>query len=280
MKDLKGKVAVITGAASGIGAGLARAFADEGMKLVIADIEADRLATVAKELEAKGAEVVSQVTDVSRKDQVIALADLAYEHFGAVHVLCNNAGVTGSSCPIWETPDEDWRWIMTVNLSGMLNGLQAFVPRMLAQDEEGVIMNTSSFVGLSTGSSSVYGISKHAITRLTEGLHYDLKEADSKLRAVLLAPGAVASDFGISERNRPKDLKLKLNAEDEEDRAGRRERIHNWLAKNGMPPDEVAQIALEGIREGRFYVFTNREEVETRVKKRMKGILEEGVPLD
>jgi NAD(P)-dependent dehydrogenase (short-subunit alcohol dehydrogenase family) len=280
MKDLKGKVAVVTGAASGIGAGLARAFADEGMNLVIADIEADRLAAVTQELEAKGAEVVSQVTDVSQKDQVIALADQAYERFGAVHVLCNNAGVTGSSCPIWETPDEDWRWIMTVNLRGILNGLQAFVPRMLAQDEEGVVMNTSSFVGLSTGSSSVYGISKHAITRLTEGLHYDLKEADSKLRAALLAPGAVASDFGISERNRPKDLKLKLNAEEEQDRAGRRERIHNWLAKNGMPPEEVAQIALQGIKEGRFYIFTNREEVKTRVEKRMKGILEEGVPLD
>jgi len=280
MKDLKGKVAVVTGAASGIGAGLARAFADEGMKLVIADIEADRLAGVAGELEAKGAEVLSLVIDVSKKDQVIALADQAYERFGAVHVLCNNAGVTGSSCPIWETPDEDWRWIMTVNLRGILNGLQAFVPRMIAQDEEGVVMNTSSFVGLSTGTSSVYGISKHAITRLTEGLHYDLKEANSKLCAALLAPGAVASDFGISERNRPKDLKLDLDAQEAEERAGRRERIHNWLAKNGMAPDEVAQIALQGIRDGRFYIFTNPEEVETRVEKRMKGILEEGVPLD
>ena len=280
MKDFGGKVAVVTGAASGIGAGLARAFAGEGMKLAVADVEADRLAGVAQELEGNGAEVVSRVTDVADKDQVSALAEETYARFGAVHVLCNNAGVTGASCPIWETPDQDWDWIMGVNLRGILNGLQVFVPRMIAQDEEGVVMNTSSFVGLSTGTSSVYGISKHAITRMTEGLHYDLKEAGSKLRAALLAPGAVASDFGLSERNRPAVLKLDLDGEEAEKRAGRRERIHAWLAVNGMTPDEVAQIALQGIRDGRFYIYTNPEEVKTRVEKRMKGILETGVPLD
>ncbi len=280
MKDFGGKVAVVTGAASGIGAGLARAFAGEGMKLAVADVEADRLAGVAQELEGNGAEVVSRVTDVADKDQVSALAEETYARFGAVHVLCNNAGVTGASCPIWETPDQDWDWIMGVNLRGILNGLQVFVPRMIAQDEEGVVMNTSSFVGLSTGTSSVYGISKHAITRMTEGLHYDLKEAGSKLRAALLAPGAVASDFGLSERNRPAGLKLALDGEEAEKRAGRRERIHAWLAVNGMTPDEVAQIALQGIRDGRFYIYTNPEEVKTRVEKRMKGILETGVPLD
>ena len=280
MKDFKDKICVITGAASGVGAGLARAFAAEGMKLVISDIEADRLAGVAKELEESGAEVLAVPTDVTKKAQVAALADQTFERFGAVHVLCNNAGVTGSSVPIWETPDEDWDWIMTVNLRGILNGIQCFVPRMIAQDAEGIVMNTCSFVGLSTGSSSVYGISKHAITRLTEGLHYDLKEAEAKLRAVLLAPGAVASDFGIAERNRPKELKLKLDEAEEQERAGRRQRIHNWLSENGMPPDEVAKIALDGIRQGRFYIFTNAEEAESRVKKRMKGILEDGVPLD
>lgn len=280
MKELQGRVAVITGAASGIGAGLARAFAGEGMKVVIADIEADRLAGVAEDLAARGTEVLPIVTDVAQKNQVIVLADQAYERFGAVHVLCNNAGVTSSSCPIWETPDKDWCWVMAVNLRGILNGLQAFMPRMIAQDEEGVVMNTSSFVGFSTGTSSVYGISKHAITRMTEGLHYDLKEAGSKLRAALLAPGAVASDFGLSERNRPSDLQLDLDAERADEIAGRRMRIHNWLAKNGMPANEVARIALEGIKKGRFYIFTNPDEVKTRVEKRIKGILEDGVPLD
>ena len=280
MKDLKGKVAVVTGAASGIGEGLARAFAGEGMKLVIADIEAERLAGVAKELADQGVDVESVVTDVSDKASIMALADQAFARFGAVHVLCNNAGVTGTSVPIWETPDQDWDWIMNANLRSMLNGLQAFVPRMIAQDQEGVIMNTGSFVGLSTGTSSVYGISKHAISRLTEGLHYDLKEAGSKLRAALLAPGAVASDFGISERNRPAHLKLDIDEAEAQERAGRRERIHNWLGKNGMPADEVAQIALDGIKAGRFYIFTNPQEVEERVEKRVKGILEKGVPLD
>ncbi len=280
MKEFKGKVAVVTGAASGIGEALAKAFAGEDMKVVIADIEADRLDGVAKALKSAGAEVLAVPTDVARKDQVNALRDKTYERFGAVHVLCNNAGVTGSSCPIWETPEQDWRWIMMVNLRGMLNGLQAFVPRMIAQDEEGVIVNTGSFVGLSTGTSSVYGISKHAISRLTEGLHYDLKEVGSKLRAALLAPGAVASEFGLSERNRPAELKLELDEETATDRAGRRQRIHNWLAENGMSPDEVARIALAAIKMGRFYILTHPEDTKARVKKRLRGILEDTGPLD
>ncbi len=280
MKDLKGKVAVVTGAASGIGEALAKAFAAEGMKVVVADIEDDRLAAVEKELTASGAEVLAVPTDVTQKDQIEALADKAYERFGAVHLLCNNAGVTSRSGHIWEIEDQDWAWVTSVNFYGVLHGLQVFVPRMIEAGEEGVIMNTCSFVGLSTGTSSPYGVTKHALTRMTEGLHYDLKAADSKLRAALLLPGAVASDFGLAERNRPAALMPERDAEAEKEAAGRRQRIHNWLQENGMPSDEVARIALDAIKQGQFYILTEPEDTKARLRKRMEGILEGTGPLD
>ena len=280
MKDLKGKVAVVTGAASGIGEALAKAFAAEGMKVVVADIDADRLAEVEKALTASGAEALAVPTDVTQKDQLEALADKAYERFGAVHILCNNAGVTSRSGHIWEIEDEDWAWVTSVNFYGVLHGLQAFVPRMIEGGEEGVIMNTCSFVGLSTGTSSPYGVTKHALTRMTEGLHYDLKAVDSKLQAALLLPGAVASDFGLAERNRPAALMPERDDEEAKEAAGRRERIHNWLQENGMPADEVARIALEAIKEDRFYILTEPDDTKARLRKRMEGILEGTGPLD
>jgi NAD(P)-dependent dehydrogenase (short-subunit alcohol dehydrogenase family) len=280
MKDLKCKVAVVTGAASGIGKALAKAFAAEDMKVVLADIEADRLAAVEKEIAASGAETLSHPTDVTQKDQIEALADKAYERFGAVHILCNNAGVTSRSDHIWAIEDKDWAWVTSVNFYGVLYGLQVFVPRMIEGGEEGVIMNTCSFVGLSTGTSSPYGVTKHALTRMTEGLHYDLKAVDSKLRAALLLPGAVASDFGLAERNRPAALMPERDAEAEKEAAGRRQRIHNWLQENGMPADEVARIALEAIRQGQFYILTEPEDTKARLVKRMEGILEGTGPLD
>jgi len=195
MQELANRVAVITGAASGIGKGIAQQLVKEGMKLVLADIEERPLVETEQELRAAGAHTLAVVTDVSKRDAVFALADRTFATFGTVHILCNNAGVSGGLGPVWEIPQQDWDWIMAVNVSGVLYGIQAFVPRMIEHNEEGVILNTTSVVGLTTGTTSVYGITKHALTRLTEGSQYDLQAAGSKLTAALLVPGATATNI-------------------------------------------------------------------------------------
>jgi len=273
MQDLADRVAVITGAASGIGQGLARRFAREGMKLVLADIEEAALLEVEKELRLGGTSVLAVKTDVSRKASVFALADRAFDAFGRVHIVCNNAGVSGGLGHIWDIPDQDWEWIMAVNVYGVLHGIQAFVPRMIEHGEEGLILNTSSVVGLTTGTSSVYGVTKHAVSRMTEGLHYDLRAAGSKLRAALLVPGATATNILYADRNRPQAL---LVPHDEEVQAAliqRRQTRHEQLQEIGMTPEQLADITVEGIRQGRLYIIADPERTTREVRLRMEGIV-------
>ena len=273
MQDLTDRVAVITGAASGIGQGLARRFAREGMKLVLADIEEAALLEVEKELRLGGTPVLAVKTDVSRKASVFALADRAFDAFGRVHIVCNNAGVSGGLGHIWDIPDQDWEWIMAVNVYGVLHGIQAFVPRMIEHGEEGLILNTGSVVGLTTGTSSVYGVTKHAVSRMTEGLHYDLRAAGSKLRAALLVPGATATNILYADRNRPQAL---LVPHDEEAQAAliqRRQTRHEELQEIGMTPEQLADITLEGIRQDRLYIIADPERTTPAVRRRMEGIL-------
>lgn len=273
MQDLADRVAVITGAASGIGQGLARRFAREGLKLVLADIEEAALLEVEKELRLGGTSVLAVKTDVSRKASVFALADRAFDAFGRVHIVCNNAGVSGGLGHIWDIPDQDWEWIMAVNVYGVLHGIQAFVPRMIEHGEEGLILNTSSVVGLTTGTSSVYGVTKHAVSRLTEGLHYDLRAAGSKLRAALLVPGATATNILYADRNRPQDL---LVPHDEEAQAAlirRRQTRHEQLQEIGMTPERLADITVEGIRQDCLYIIADPERTTRAVRLRMEGIV-------
>lgn len=274
MQDLADRVAVITGAASGIGQGLARRFAREGMKLVLADIEEAALLEVEKELRLGGTPVLAVKTDVSRKASVFALADRAFDAFGRVHIVCNNAGVSGGLGHIWEIPDQDWEWIMAVNVSGVLHGIQAFVPRMIEYGEEGLILNTSSVVGLTTGTSSVYGVTKHAVSRMTEGLHYDLRAAGSKLRAALLVPGATATNILYADRNRPQDLLVPRNEEAQAALIQRRQARHARLQEIGMTPEQLADLTVEGIRQERLYIIADPERTAQAVRLRMEGIVE------
>jgi NAD(P)-dependent dehydrogenase (short-subunit alcohol dehydrogenase family) len=190
MKGLGGKVAVVTGAASGIGRAMADRFAAEGMKVVLADVEKDALARAEAEMKAAGATVLAVPTDVSRAGDVEALARQTVDAFGAVHVLCNNAGVSPVMGASWELTEADWQWVLGVNLWGVLHGIRAFVPIMLKQDSEGHIVNTASMAGLVGGGPwwSTYGVAKHGVVNLSESLHRELAAAGSRVKVSVLCP--------------------------------------------------------------------------------------------
>ncbi|HEX5140720.1 MAG TPA: SDR family NAD(P)-dependent oxidoreductase, partial [Dehalococcoidia bacterium] len=172
MKDFAGKVAVITGGASGIGNAMARRFARHGMKLVLGDIDAAALNGAVSALRAQGADVTGVQTDVSKLESVQALADAAVSAYGKVHVLCNNAGVLGPlAVPVWETTEKDWQWMMGANFWSGVHGIRTFVPIMLAQDEEGHVVNTASSAGIAH-SSTIYSVAKHAMVALSEFLYF------------------------------------------------------------------------------------------------------------
>jgi NAD(P)-dependent dehydrogenase (short-subunit alcohol dehydrogenase family) len=278
MKEFRGKVAVVTGAGSGIGRRLAERFAAEGMKVVLADVQADALADVERELRGRNASVLAVPTDVSKRAEVEALARRTLDAFGAVHVLCNNAGVAGGGPTLWETTEADWQWVLGVNLWGVIHGIRVFVPIMLRQDSEGHIVNTASVLGLISGpGGGPYGVSKHGVVRISEGLHHDLMAAGSKLRASVLCPGLIATNIVDAGRNRPVELQ---NVVDEETRRRQAEQTQQRLAyfnEYGMPPSRVADIVVDAIREQRFYILTHRDFKE-RVRVRMEDILAERDP--
>lgn len=278
MKDFKGKTAVVTGAASGIGEALVHEAASRGMNVVLADIEAPRLKEVEAALRETGVEALSHVTDTSSRDDVFALADAAFDRFGNVHFLALNAGVAGAKGgTAWTTAPAEWDWVMGVNWSGVLYGVQAFVPRMLEKGEEGVVEATSSIMGLNTGATSPYNVSKHAVARFMEGLYYDLQVANSKLSAILLCPGPIATEIVKSTRNRPADVPV----HDQGSLGDRGDVFHKWLHENGMPPAEVADMVFKAAEDGSFYVHTHPEYIHASFKRRAKGIVSENkLPLE
>jgi NAD(P)-dependent dehydrogenase (short-subunit alcohol dehydrogenase family) len=270
-----GRVAVVTGAASGIGLGLSERFVAEGMNVVMADVEEPALLEAAAKLSGTGAAVLPVITDVSSRDDVEALRDAAVARFGAVHLLCNNAGVGGPTGRLWLVPDGDWQWVLGVNLGGVINGIRAFVPLLLEQ-EAAHIVNTASIFGVFAGALGPYGISKHAIVAATETLHADLRALglDQKLGLSVLCPGAVRTNFGNSARNRPPSAGPTLEQDDSE--RARAERFDK-LAVDGRDPAEVAGIVVDGIREGRFYILTSANRNEA-VRRRAEEILSGSPP--
>jgi NAD(P)-dependent dehydrogenase (short-subunit alcohol dehydrogenase family) len=279
MKDFAGRVAVVTGAAGGIGLAMAKHFAALGMRLVMADIEAARLHWAVGEVEALGAQAIAVSTDVMSEAQVNALADAAYQRFGAVHLLCNNAGVAVPAlrARAWETSIADWRWIHEVNFMGVLFGVRAFVPRMLAAGEEGHVINTASIAGLVTGAHP-YHVSKHAVTCFTEGLFKDLKAISARVSASVLCPGLINTAIMEAERNRPQqfgpamDVSL-LPSEIQAMASSFREALGR-----GFDPAQVAQLVEAGVREDRFYLLPAQPELLRMVHARMQGIMDERNP--
>lgn len=276
MRDLRDRVAVITGAASGIGNALARCFAAEGMRLVMADVEAPALAKAVDTLAAQGVPVLGVPTDVSSEGQVDALARAAFDAFGAVHVLCNNAGVWGGThgARLWEHTRADWEWTLGVNLWGVVHGIRAFVPRMLAQDSEGHVVNTASLAGLMSG-RDIYGASKHAVVSISESLHHDLAAVGSRLRVSVLCPGLVETRIFAAGRNRPESLRDAELSDARDTSVDQEQRIAERLrAMPGvLPPDEIARRVLEGVREERFWILPHGDRLDEALRRRFDGIL-------
>lgn len=277
MTDLKGRVAVITGAASGIGKGLAERFAAEGMRLVLADIQPAPLEAVADELRAKGTEVITQVTDVSSEAAVEALAKAAYDGFGAVHVLCNNAGIVPGArfAPIWEYTVQDWQWSLGVNLMGVVNGIRSFVPKMRAGGEWGHVVNTISVAGLVSGANSpAYGAAKHAALRATEALFTSLKAENSPIGVTALCPGVVLTGISDSERNRPKDMVPEGGVKGDDPQILEK---YRGVKAAGLMPADVAEMVVNAIHARQFYLVTTTA-FDRGVKERMEAILERRDP--
>ena len=273
MERFEGGVAVVTGAASGIGRALAGRFAAEGMRVAIADVEEEALAKAHAELEAEGVEVIAHRTDVADKASVDAFAAVVLDRFGPPTVLCNNAGVSGGMGPVWQTGEKDWDWVLGVNLRGVIHGIQAFVPAMVESGQEGHVVNTSSILGLATGGGSPYGVSKHAVTRLSEGLWYDLQAANAPIGVSVLCPGLIATNIITSGRNRPEHLREQIDPSIAGDVEKRMQAMQGYFLENGMQPAQVADIVFEAIRSRTFYILTHPNLLD-RVEQRMRAILD------
>jgi len=284
MKELKDRVAVITGGASGIGLALAKACLAEGMKIVIADVEEPVLEAVVAEL---GDNVVGRKTDVSKPESVESLADFTYETFGACHLLFNNAGVSVPNMPLWETEPSDFTWVHGVNVGGVAHGVQAFVPRMIASGEEGHVINTSSGDGgiSPLAQQVVYASSKAAISIMTECLQAYLVGQETNLRASIFYPSGGMLKTGIwsTKRNRPEELAKKKSVDPSQETsfddfmAGMK-RIGVELPVQNL--DELAQFALGGIRDKDFVIMIGRESMEAQLNERAARLARGECPIE
>lgn len=267
MQELEGRVAVVTGAASGIGRALAERFAAEGMKVVLADVELAPLEAAVDALRAGGAEAIGVPTDVSRADEVQALADRTIEAFGAVHVVCNNAGVE-SGGTLAEIPLATWEWVLGVNFWGVLHGCRTFLPLLRAQGE-GHIVNTASVAAFDAGlpTFAPYAASKFAVLALSESLDIELRGGDEPIGLSLLAPGVVRTNMPAAERNRPEGVPA---TGDDPVRAALLARLARLADSVGLEPADVAGMVVDAIRARRFFVLTHPENALEGVRKRLR----------
>jgi len=268
VEHLQGKVAVITGGASGIGKAVAAKAAAEGMKVVIGDIEEGALKEAERDLAADGTDVLAVVTDVSDAASVRALRDRALDRFGAVHLVHNNAGV-GTGGPVWEVPEADWRWILGVNLWGVVHGIATFVPLLIEQGE-GHVVNTASIAGLTTAPFlGPYNATKQAVVAISETLYKDLQIAGiAGIGVSVLCPGFVQTRIAESDRNRPGWAPDR----DVEGAPEMRAAIQA-MVDGGIPTAAVADRVLDAVRTDTFYILTHPE-LNEAVRTRFDDIVE------
>jgi NAD(P)-dependent dehydrogenase (short-subunit alcohol dehydrogenase family) len=282
MKQFKDRVAVITGAASGFGREFAHAGAKLGMKLVLADVQQDALATLEAELSGQGVAVLAVHCDVSKPEQVQALADATMARFAAVHLLFNNAGV-GAGGLIWENSASDWDWVLGVNLFGVIHGVRIFTPLMLAcaqddPDYEGHIVNTASVAGLQNAPTmGIYNVSKHAVVSVTETLYQDLQLIEAPIGTSLLCPYFVPTGIHQSERNRP--AAMQNEAAPTTSQRAAQAFSEKAVVSGKISAVQVAQLTFDAIREDRFYIYSDLEPLAS-VRKRMEDLVQQRNPYD
>ena len=277
MKEFKGKVAVITGAASGIGRALAERCVDEGMKVVLADVDDANLKKAETELKALGATVLGVRTDVSKRSDVERLAQRTLDAFGQVHLLVNNAGIAAGGSP-WEATWNDWEWVIGVNLWGVIHGVKVFTPLMLAQNDECHIVNTASAAGLVVGGASApYSVTKHGVVALSESLYLTLQRRNALVKVSVLCPGIVRTNIVNAERHRPAALKNEPVEMTPEMRAGLE--FMKAAFEAATPPHQIAGRVFEAIQNEQFYIITHPEWMEI-VQMRTDSLLRVENPQD
>ena len=280
MKNMKDGVAVITGGGSGLGKAMADEAARRGMRVVIADVQADTMNAAVEELRKNGAEAIGVLTDVTSAASVEALAEAVEKQFGLVNLMFNNAGVALAG-PIWESTEKDWKWMLAVNVEGVANGVRSFTPRMLAAAAadpgyEGCIVNTASMAGLVTAPGmGVYSVSKHAVIAISELLYHDLDLVGSQVKTAVLCPSYVTTNIGQCYRTRPSGLangngptksQLAIQAISAKD-----------LANGSLTAAEVARLTFEAIAQGQFYIYPTPELLPI-VKNRLSHIADGSNP--
>jgi len=277
MKDFSGKVAVITGAGSGFGREFARIGAKLGMKLALADVQADALAATVDELAAQGATVFGERTDVSKGDDVERLAARTLDAYGAVHLVFNNAGVASGGLA-WESSVRDWEWVLGVNLWGVIHGVRVFTPILLAQGEDGHIVNTASVAGLvNPQMMAVYNVSKHGVVSLSETLFHDLRLVGAKVGVSVLCPAFVPTGISESERNRP--ATMGNEAPPTASQQALKSQLDKAVSSGRISAEQVAEVTFEAIREGRFYVITH-DRMMPSIELRMQDVVARRNPTD
>lgn len=258
MQDFAGKVAVVTGAASGIGLGLSRTFVRNGMSVAMVDLRGDKLREAMEEVRPLGqGRVVAIEADVAKHESVEGAAQTIEREFGNIHLVCNNAGVVLRGKRMEDIDDATWNWLLGVNLYGVIHGIQAFVPRIRKHGEGGHIVNTASMAGHTAFNGlAPYHATKHAVVALSEVAYHELATAGSPVGVSVLCPGFVNTRIAESDRNRPEQVAQPLISEDAAEADATRQMIRDFFAMQ-QPPEQVAELVRDAVVERRFYVFTD-----------------------